>query len=166
MKYKISTVEDAFGELKAIHNTHKLKDAESIVTNGFNMKKFNYTAKSHNADEYLYKHDPFAIFSSPNDCHMIEKGTPYVRFDINSKAKILIHDQAFTGFKKQMYAELGAKDPKDFTKKLKIMGIDAICDHELVGEIIILNTNIIKFTEAGLLNEIKINIEIRNDLSI
>ncbi|MCY9865021.1 hypothetical protein OTK49_21115 [Vibrio coralliirubri] len=143
-----------FGSIKnetvnCFHQTQSLETAEKIGKSGFHLRNFGKTAKMFNAPEFLWKYDPIAVYalvehSSPNETgNFVElaiKDANVLRYDSNDVGNI----------KRELFEYLECKGAKDFSDKLKDLGIDAIAPMDNSSEVIIVNLKRIEVIKVGM----------------
>ncbi|MEH0791520.1 hypothetical protein KW882_04475 [Vibrio parahaemolyticus] len=144
-----------FGEIskasvRCFHQTRDLNTAKKIEKNGFNLKKFGDTAKLYGAPEFLWKHDPVAVFASVKHVMPNENGG-FVELMVEDANTLQYAGKTSSELKRQLYEYLECSSAKDFSDKLKDLGVDAIASSdEVYEEVIIINTNKIQIVKAGL----------------
>lgn len=127
-----------------LHTTHTPAQVRSIVANGFDLKKFGFTAKKLNMQEFAAK-DPRGVFATAHnpDRARLPDDKPYIVFKIDPRPRVLTraHDRygRTDGYgadlKRELFDLYGFAGTK-LTKILLAQGIDAV---QSTGEYIILN---------------------------
>jgi hypothetical protein len=136
------------------HKTDKWDHAQDIAVDGFDPKYFGKTTKKYKTPMTIAitKHDPKGVFAVRKGFNNMEQGDNFVRFTLNPNANVLFHpfDPADgQNIKPLLFEALGAKNSNDFTKKLKKLGIDAICHESLDTEMITINLDCIDICSIG-----------------
>jgi len=162
--YKIGSAENLLG-VSFRHRTNTLEDAYSIVGDGFDLKRTGATAKKHNAPKDLIKHDPLALFAFKKGAPGIEPGTGYVDFKVKPDSRILWHNLEGHEIKALLYSKLNATSQVDLTNKLLSFGVDAICSEKFDTEIVVLNTDSLRWSEFGVTEGVSFPLE-RNEQAL
>ncbi|ELP5899838.1 hypothetical protein QTV49_001739 [Vibrio vulnificus] len=136
--------------VRCFHQTRDLKSAKNIEKNGFNLKRFGDTARLYGAPEFLWKHDPVAVFASVKHV-MPNNNGGFVELIVKDANTLQYAGKTSAELKRQLYEYLECSSAKDFSDKLKDLGVDAIASSdEIHEEVIIINTNKIKIVKSGL----------------
>lgn len=135
--------------VRLIHFTDSMQDAESIVRNGFDLRKFKRTAKKFSAKKYLWEFDPRGVYANLySEGSEIYAPRPYVVFDapIHRALMFTRKDPSGDCGKKAIAALFGATGTQ-LQKKLLRNEIDAVSS--LGGEQIILDPSTIEIVKWG-----------------
>lgn len=135
--------------ITCFHQTQSLETAQKIGKSGFHVRSFGKTAKMFNAPEFLWKYDPVAVYAMVEHPAPNETGN-FVELAVKD-ANVLRYDaNAIGSIKRELFEYLECKSAKDFSDKLKDLGVDAIAPIDNSSEVIIINLKKIDVIKVGL----------------